>query len=90
LLWPGYRQMCMPSRVLAGLHRVVLVNSGGKLGEGLFILATRFAVKESEHASAGVRNLELLMAEVDDPELGIPDTDRGQVSSHGFDIVARP
>jgi hypothetical protein len=68
----------------------VLVNSGGKHGEGLFTLATRFAVKESEHASAGFRNLELLMAQVDDAELGIPETDRGQVSPHRFDIMARP
>jgi hypothetical protein len=35
----------------------MVVNSGGKRGKGLFTLATWFAVKESEHASAGVRNL---------------------------------
>jgi hypothetical protein len=59
-----------PSRMVVWLRRVRFPRRRGEHGHGLFTLAARFHVEESEDLSAGIRDLELLVVELDRAELG--------------------
>jgi hypothetical protein len=81
--------LCAPRRI-GVQRRVRYIQSRGEHPHGLFTLAAWFCIEESEDLPSGIRDLELLVEEVDRTELGVADADRGQGSVYGPDVVAGP